>query len=357
LAVLKEFLAMSRSVSNVEKPARKSRWGRHAPVVALLLLSPIVSELLSGSTRLTTLLVLIPATGAWGCAAIVIREAARRRGRTWRSILMLGIALAVAEECVIQQTSLAPLITMDPDRVYSRAFGVNWEYFLWALGFESVWAVVLPIAMTEYLFPDRAKETWLGARGLAIAATVFALASFVAWYAWTQVFVPKFFPKSVYHPPAAALALALLAIVVLVMLALAPSREIGARSISNRPAPRPWVVGLVSFVLALAWYLQIMLAFGAMRWLPVGLALAGGLALGVIALIIANRWSARRAWGDDCSFAAILGILAATLAGGIVTLNAARALPIDRVGQVVFNLAAIGFLGWRKRRRDNARAV
>jgi hypothetical protein len=92
----------------------------------------------------------------------------RRRGRSWRSVLLLGVALAVAEECVIQQTSLAPRIGIDPARVYGRAFGVNWEYFLWALGFESVWAVVLPIALTELLFPDRRDDLWLGPRGLVI---------------------------------------------------------------------------------------------------------------------------------------------------------------------------------------------
>jgi hypothetical protein len=37
--------------------------------------------------------------------------------------LILGVALAVAEECVFLQTSLLPLIGVDPDRVYGRALG------------------------------------------------------------------------------------------------------------------------------------------------------------------------------------------------------------------------------------------
>jgi hypothetical protein len=336
---------MTTAATETEDSARTSSGKRLGPVVTLVLLAPILSELLSGSTRVTTLLVLIPSTGVWGCAALIIRELAARRGRTWRSVLILGVALAVSEECLIQQTSLAPLITIDPERVYGRAFGVNWEYFLWALGFESVWAVALPIGLTEYLFPARRNEPWLGTRGLVIATVVFVLASFVAWYSWTQIFVPKFFPKSIYHPPAFSLVLAFVSIAVLAALALAPHREIGKLwSESDRPAPRPWVVGLVSFGMALPWYLQVLLAFGALPRFPAGIALLSGLVLAAVALILSNRWSARRAWGEAHSLATIVGILIATLIGGSVVLCISRASRIDRFGQLVSNLAALGSL-------------
>jgi hypothetical protein len=336
---------MTTSTTETEHSARTSSGKLSGPVVTLLILAPILSELLSGSTRVTTLFVLIPSTGVWGCAALLIRELATRWGRTWRSVLILGVALAVSEECVIQQTSLAPLITIDPEQVYGRAFGVNWEYFLWALGFESVWAVALPIGLTEYLFPARRNEPWLGTRGLVIATVVFVLASFVAWYSWTQVFVPKFFPKSIYHPPAFSLVLALVTIAVLAALALVPKREIGIWwSESDRPVPGPWVVGLVSFVMALPWYLQVLLAFGALPRLPAGIALLSGFVLAAAALILANRWSARRAWGEAHSLATVVGILLATLIGGSVVLYISRASPIDRFGQLVSNLAALGLL-------------
>jgi hypothetical protein len=326
------------------RPVRSSMWQCLGPVATLLFLSPVVAELLSGSARVTTLFVLIPSTGVWGCAALIIRELARRRGRTWRSVMMLGVALAVAEECVIQQTSLAPLIGIDPAHLYGRALGVNWVYFLWALGFESVWAVVLPIGLTEYLFPARRGEPWLKMRGLIISAVIFGLASFAAWYLWTQVFLPKFFPASVYHPPVSAIVIALVAIVALAAGALVPKEEIWAHTSSDRTVPRPPVVGLAAFGLALPWYLQILLAFSAFPRLPVGIALVCGLVLATIALTLANRWSVRRGWDEPHSLAAILGIIAATLIGGFLTLHAAGALMIDRAGQVVFNLAAIAWL-------------
>jgi hypothetical protein len=345
---------MTTSTTETENSARTSSAKRFGPVVTLLLLAPILSELLSGSTRLTTLFVLIPSTGVWGCAALIIRELAIRRRRTWRSVLILGVALAMSEECVIQQTSLAPLITIDPEQVFGRAFGVNWEYFLWALGFESVWAVALPIGLTEYLFPARRNEPWLGTRGLVIATAVFVLASFVAWYSWTQVFVPKFFPNSIHHPPAFTVVLALATIAVLAALALVPNREIGRSwSESDRPVPGPWVLGLLSLGMALPWYLQVLLAFGALPRLPPGVALLSGLVLAAVALILANRWSARRAWGEAHSLATIVGILLATLIGGSVVLFISRASRIDRFGQLVSNLAALGLLILHAQRRRN----
>jgi hypothetical protein len=56
---------------------------------------------------------------------------------------------------------------------------VNWPYLLWALGYESLWAVALPILLV---------------RGFVIAAVIFVLAGLLRWYGWTQVFVPQNFP-------------------------------------------------------------------------------------------------------------------------------------------------------------------
>ena len=156
--------------TNTPKSHATSAGWRGAPVVALLLLSPVIGEVLFGATRISTLFVLIPQIGTWGCASLIIREVVRRRGGGWLAILLLGIALAVAEECVIQQTSLAPLVGADSQHLYGRALGVNWVYFLWALGYESVWIVVLPIQLTELIFPARRDEPWMGTLGLVISA-------------------------------------------------------------------------------------------------------------------------------------------------------------------------------------------
>ena len=85
-----------------------SRWRRAAPVVILLMLSPVITNVLFGAIRITNIVALIPAAGAWGCGSLLIRELVRRRRQGWPAILILGLALALAEECVILQTSLFP---------------------------------------------------------------------------------------------------------------------------------------------------------------------------------------------------------------------------------------------------------
>ena len=60
-----------------------------APAVTLLILAPIIAEVLWGSTHLTTLILLIPETGTYGCAALIIRALARYRGRGWSAKLLI----------------------------------------------------------------------------------------------------------------------------------------------------------------------------------------------------------------------------------------------------------------------------
>src|SRR5215469_14506859 len=88
---------------------------RAGPIVVLLLLAPIIVEFLFGSTHITTFFLLLPQIGVYGCGALIIRALARSRRRGWVAILLMGLAFAVALECLILQTALAPLfVAADP---------------------------------------------------------------------------------------------------------------------------------------------------------------------------------------------------------------------------------------------------
>ena len=324
-----------------EAPATRRR---AAPVVTLLLLSPVIAEVLFGATRITTLFVLVPQIGTWGCAALIIRDLVRRRRRGWPAIFLLGVALAVAEEAVIQQTSLAPLVGVDPDRVYGRVLGVNWVYLLWALGYESVWAVVLPIQLTELIFPARRDEPWLGWRGLVLAAIVFVLACLVAWYSWTQVFVPQFFPESAYRVPWAAIITAWAVIVALSAAALGVPRWSRAETRAARPVPPPWLVGVVAFVMGLPWFLLVFLAYGAAPTLPVALPLGAGLALACAALALVGHWASSASWHDAHRLALVFGAVAASMLAGFGVLQVGGAPLLDVLGKLILNVIAIVLL-------------
>jgi len=324
--------------------ATLSVWRRSAPVIVLLVLSPVIGEVLFGATRMSTLFVLLPQIGTWGCAALIIRDVVRRRRRGWSAILLLGIALAVAEECLIQQTSLAPLVGADVEHPYGRALSVNWVYFLWALGYESLWIVVLPIQLTELIFPARRHELWLGTRGLVIAAVVFVLASLVAWYSWTQLYLPRLFPELAYQVPRSAVVIASAVIVALTAAALGPQLLPRTEHGTARSAPRPWLVRLIAVVLALPWFALIFLAYGAMPTLPAAIPLVAGLALAGVAFSLINHWAKSPAWQDSSRLALIDGGLAASMLAGFLIFKLSGALPIDVVGKLVLNLVAIVLL-------------
>src|SRR6516164_5900614 len=92
------------SLPSTYVPEPSSRWQRIGPILSLLLLAPMISEVLYGATRLSVIFVLIPEILTWGCGALIIRECVRRWNKGWPSMLLLGVALAFAEEWIIQQT-------------------------------------------------------------------------------------------------------------------------------------------------------------------------------------------------------------------------------------------------------------
>lgn len=200
---------------------RPTGWRRVAPAVTLLLLAPVIGELLGGAIRLSYIFALVPATMVWGCGALMIREVVHRWRGGWTSVLVLGLGLSIAWEFTIQQTSLAPLPWLGSTPVYDRVWGVNWIWFLFMLGYEAVWIVLVPILLTELIFPQRRNDAWLRARGMTAAALVFALGSLIMWSLWTQFTVPVVFHMPKYRPPLSTLLLGLLAILLLVMVAFA----------------------------------------------------------------------------------------------------------------------------------------
>lgn len=154
-------------------------------------------------------------------------------------MLLMGIALAIAEEWVIQQTSIAPLVGLARN-AYGRIWGVNWVYFLWAVGYESVWVVLVPVQLTELLFPERRANRWLKKRGFIIAHAVFVLGAFMAWYGWTKRARVMIFHLPPYTPPPLYIVGALLMILLLILVARAlPERLHGAVArLGAAPQPR-----------------------------------------------------------------------------------------------------------------------
>ena len=318
---------------------RASTFRRTLPALTLVVLSPLISELLSGSTRISTSFVIIPEMGIWGCGALLIRYFTRIRHKGWYTMLILGVALALAEELIIQQTSLAPLPGVAPGETYARFFGVNWLYLLWAVGYESVWVVVIPVLLTELIFPSRRSAPWVGRRGIALASVYFVSGASIAWYSWTRIVLPTIYHSS-YQPPALSVLAGLAAIMVLVFAASKVNDPHRALPGQTR-APRQLVVGAVVFLLSLAWSSLLFIAYGATPSLPPGVPVAGGLTLAFATLALMRRWLTSAGWSDVHSLGLVLGGIAGSALMGVLALSSGGAIPSDLMGDIGFNAIAL----------------
>jgi hypothetical protein len=333
-----------------------TRWQSIAPIAVLIFLSPVLTELLMGVVHLSNLWLLVPEMSVYGTAALLIREVTRRRGRGWGTLLLLGIAYAIAEECVILQTSLTPQFFPPAfEANFGWAHGVQWIYLTAMLWYESVYAIVLPIYLTEMLFPAQRDEQWVNENGLAVTAAIFVLASVGVWQLWSRVGL-QFYGPSTYQvsPLYIIAALAIIAIIVAATF-LIKLRTQAARKADQR-APRPWLVWLMSFGFSLAWFFLIVLAYlpaASLNALSPLIPIGAGLVWIGIGLLVVRRISSAADWGDRQRLALTFGASVASMLGG--TLVVLADAPIDILSKFAFDLIAIGLFIWfaaRLQQRD-----
>jgi hypothetical protein len=310
-----------------------------APIWTLLILAPFIAEVLSGSTRLSIIFVFIPEVMVWGVGALLCRELVRRWRAGGASLLLLGLALSVAEEFIIQQTSIAPLPFPGADIGLDRVWGVNWLYFLFMLGFESVWVVLIPVQVTELFFPQQRNQPWLRKRGLIGCCVAFVVGSYLAWFGWTQQARTKKLHAAPYHPPLVLLACGLAAIALLVLAAYSLRGYGHSARIASRRAPHPWVAGVAAFLFCSAWWSLITLEFSPQPRIPHWLPLAAGVTWAVLAFAIFNHWSAAGNWGDKHRLMVTLCTVAGTIL--VAYLNVAGYTRLDLIGKCVFDAIAI----------------
>ena len=318
--------------------SESGRSSNAAPVAALLLLSPVIGEVLNGATRLSYIFALIPEVMVWGCGTLIIRELTRR----WRggilTMVLLGLALAIAEEFIIQQTSLAPLPWLTSHVIYGRLWGVNWIYLLSMLGYETVWIVLVPVLVVELIFPERRDEPWLRSRGMLVATGVFVVGSVIAWFLWIKQARPNVFHVPVYQPPALMLLLGLAAIAVLGWAAYA-LRNSHPRPRGDSKAKSPLVVGATAVVFGVPWYILIVLVFIPPIAVPFWIPMAAGVVWAIAAFRVLRDWVFGPGWGPMHGWALAFAALLVNMGCGF--LGSEYWLPIDVYAKIVMNVIAV----------------
>lgn len=307
-----------------------------------MVLAPLVAEVLPGATRLSSMFVLPIEILIWGGGAVMIREAVRRLGLGWRNMLLLALALSIAEECLIQQTSLAPVVIKLKGVEYARAYGVNYVYFLWALLYESLFVVFIPIGLAELVFRRRREEGWLNVSGAAVIALLFVPACFLAWFSWTQIARTKVFHLEAFTPPASQVAAAAIAIAALITLAIGPTRRQIARASRGLRPPHPVVVAILAGLATVVIFGLCVLGFGIAPTFPPAAAVAIGLTLAAFLIAFIPRFRAHDAWGLGHEVAAQYGAILTNMAIFFIAFIGSTAL--DFWGKVAMDAVAVVML-------------
>jgi hypothetical protein len=322
---------------------------RYAPVFVLAVFATFIGEVLFGATPVSRLGGLIAVTPLYGGGAVLIRELARRRGNGWGRIGLLAAAYAIVEEGLALQSMFNPNL-FNAGLVGGTALGVNWVWVEWTIGYHIVWSITIPIMLTELLFPARRAEPWLGRTGLGVAGIVYAIGAVALAAIFRLVIAPDF------RAPAFLLIGAGLVAAGLAALALCwpVSQAAPTPASSARSALSPWLVGLLAFVIAGAWFalLDLPHVFRSSPLVLVPILAELALAAGFVALI--RRWSGPdHAWTDLHRLALACGALLASMLVGFFFVTAGN--PIDQLGQGIASIATIALLAlfaWRLHRRD-----
>ena len=305
-------------------------------VVTLFFVSPLVAEYLLGDLPLKLLGALIIMAPAYGGGAILIRETARRTGRSLPTMLMLGAAYTViAEGLVTQSLFNHDYLKMHMhllDSAYIPALGIGAWWTLFMFNLHTFWSMGVSIALVEALFPAEAEAPWLGRVGDSVVALVFVLglAADFAFGLKQNQFIAS-------H--AQLLSAAVLSVVLVVLAFLIPPQK---SSSSGGIVPSPWIIGAVAFVLGMA----VMFTPPTLGWAAV----AAMLAIDAVFLALVTLFSQKASWSalHTLSLAAggalAYGIHAFTgrpLVGGVLGM---------RISNAVFLAAAIGMVLFDARR-------
>ena len=144
------------------------------PALTLLLLGPWVAEYLLGSHTVVDLPLVVFLVPMYGGGALLIREVARRTGRGWPTMLLLGLAYGLIEAGLLDQSLFDPGYMEEDFNSITHIpwLGASATYTVAFVVGHTVWSIGTPIALVEAWWPSRADRPWLGRLGLGVAAAL-----------------------------------------------------------------------------------------------------------------------------------------------------------------------------------------
>jgi hypothetical protein len=154
-------------------------WRRLPAALSLFFLSPLIAEYLLGSLPISMIAILPLMAAMYGSGALLIREAVRRTGRGWPSLILLATAYGLVEEGLITQSLFNPnyLHLRLLDFGYVAWLGTGLPWLVYVISIHVVWSLSIPIGMSEVLFKNKRDQPWLGPVGIGVFALLFLAGS------------------------------------------------------------------------------------------------------------------------------------------------------------------------------------
>jgi hypothetical protein len=327
-------------------PARVPAKGaaRLLPVLALAFLAPVCAEYLSGYDTSTgdplelagQLFVFVP---LYGCAALLIRETARRFGLGRPGVLALAAALGIMQAGIIDQSMFSSAYR---DIDYWEAMiaptwiappGISSATALAFVTGHLFMSFTAPIVLVEGLNPRLADRPWLRLPGLAATAVLYLAAAWfvLRWHLDTETD----------HASRPQLAGAAAVAAILVVIAFTVGRKRSAKL--ERRVPPLWLLALAAAAASFT-------ATWTYTW--AGFAYAAALLIGGGAALA--YWSRSTAWDRRHVIALATGALAATALGGFLTDPIGDVEPVAKYAHNAIATAGVLALGWWAVRRNRA---
>lgn len=146
---------------------------------SLALLSPIIAELMSGSSPpleffnpFSFALLL----GLYGAGALVVRELVVMWDKGWASVLCLGVAYGILEEGVAIKSFFDPeWMDLGGLGEYGRYLGTNFVWAVWLTIYHAMISISLPILLVSILFPRLRRERFLEGRKFTMVLVILFL--------------------------------------------------------------------------------------------------------------------------------------------------------------------------------------
>jgi hypothetical protein len=347
--------------SNAEGAAMTSHPpGRKRAALTLVVLTPVIAELGLGSTPMHFAYLLLLWLPIYGFGVLLIRESVRRFGGGWPSLVLLGAAYELVEDGIGLQALSSPHL-YGAAGMAPRLFGLNTAYWELNLVYHVVFSVLIPIALTDLLFPALKDRPYLRRGGLAGIGVCAVLG-----VGLLRAAVPPSQDPG-YTAPLWVLLGCVAAVAVLAVLALAvlPRRAAAAPAgtggagaaraglMAATGVPRPWLTGVAGAVgTALYLGLFFVLNHGARPASPHGtwalVPMAAVAVLAVAACWLFARWS-RSTWWHDRHRIWLLG--GALVAHSVLGAIGMAHQPVDRVGLIVLAALTVALLAPLARRR------